>query len=136
MGEEGVRVGVAALVIRDDRCLLVQRGREPNAGRWALPGGKLHWGEGLAEGALRELREETGVEAEPLGVADIAEIREPGHHYVLITQACCWRRGEGMAGDDARALGWFSEAELDALGEAVVPGVRALVERWLCASVE
>ncbi|WP_355660070.1 NUDIX hydrolase [Halomonas salifodinae] len=136
MSESGVRVGVSALVIRDGRCLLVQRGSEPNAGYWALPGGKLHWGEGLAEGALRELREETGVEAEALGVADISEIREPGHHYVLITQACRWQRGEGVAADDARALAWVSPAELEALGEAVVPGVRALVERTLSPRVE
>ncbi|GEK46570.1 hypothetical protein HPA02_08530 [Bisbaumannia pacifica] len=136
MGESGVLVGVAALVIREGRCLLVCRGKAPNAGRWALPGGRLRHGESLAEGALRELREETGVEADALGVAEISEVRAASHHYVLITQACRWRRGEGVAADDASALGWFALGELDALGEALLPAVRSLVERRLAAAVE
>lgn len=129
-------VGVAALVVREGRCLLVRRGRAPNAGRWALPGGKLHWGEGLEEGVLRELREETGVEAQVAQLVDVAEIIEPSHHFLVLAYACRWLAGDGVVGDDAEALGWFSKNELDALGEALLPGVRRLVERRLAGPVE
>ena len=57
------RVVVTAFVSCGDRLLWVQRAQPPQAGKWAIPGGFLEQGETLAEGAARELREETGVEA-------------------------------------------------------------------------
>jgi 8-oxo-dGTP diphosphatase len=44
-----------------DKLLWMQRGLNPRAGFWAIPGGFMEAGEGLAQGAARELREETGV---------------------------------------------------------------------------
>ncbi|HEY8874930.1 MAG TPA: NUDIX domain-containing protein, partial [Stellaceae bacterium] len=64
-------VAVLAVVLRGDgpatRALIVQRAQQPNAGRWGFPGGVLELGETIAEGAMRELAEETGVVAEPAG---------------------------------------------------------------------
>jgi ADP-ribose pyrophosphatase YjhB (NUDIX family) len=54
-------VGVGGVVIRHDRALLVRRDTEPARGEWTIPGGLLETGETLAEGVVRELREETGV---------------------------------------------------------------------------
>src|SRR5438067_11381155 len=64
-------VAVLAVVLRGEgpaaRALIVQRAQQPNAGRWGFPGGVLELGETVAEGAMRELAEETGVVAEPAG---------------------------------------------------------------------
>ena len=51
-----------AVVIRHNKVLLVCRGQEPNKGRWGFPGGKIEIGETIEEAALRELKEETGIQ--------------------------------------------------------------------------
>ncbi|MFX6119029.1 NUDIX domain-containing protein, partial [Acinetobacter baumannii] len=51
-----------AVVLRDDRVLLVRRANPPDAGRWGFPGGKIERGETIAEAAIRELMEETAVQ--------------------------------------------------------------------------
>jgi len=65
-------VAVLAVVLRGERALIVQRAQQPNAGRWGFPGGVLELGETVAEGAMRELFEETGIVAEPAGWLDVA----------------------------------------------------------------
>ncbi|MCR9145256.1 MAG: NUDIX hydrolase [bacterium] len=57
----GPVVGVGALVIKDGCVLLIQRGRFPGVGLWAIPGGKQNFGESLQQTAAREILEETGV---------------------------------------------------------------------------
>src|SRR5215469_11815461 len=83
-------VGVGALIFDGPRILMAQRGKEPLKGWWSLPGGALEIGEMLADAIRREVREETGLEIEPLRVFEIFEriIRDPKgtpeYHYVLI----------------------------------------------------
>lgn len=81
--------------------LLIRRGREPRLGEWSLPGGRIEPGERAAEAALRELAEETGVEARLTGLIDVVDGLFPGVHYVLIDYAAAWIAGEPVAGDDA-----------------------------------
>jgi 8-oxo-dGTP diphosphatase len=83
--------------------LLIRRGRPPKQGEWSLPGGRIEPGERAMEAALRELREETGVEAEITGLIDVVDglFPEAGRHYVLIDYAARWLSGEPVAGDDA-----------------------------------
>jgi 8-oxo-dGTP diphosphatase len=92
---------VGVVCWRGDEVLLIRRGRPPRLGEWSIPGGKVEWGEPLVEAALRELREETGIEAELGGLIEVYEIIEPGFHYVLIDYVAQWRTGEPKAADDA-----------------------------------
>jgi ADP-ribose pyrophosphatase YjhB (NUDIX family) len=111
-------VAVLAVVLRGERVLIVQRAQQPNAGRWGFPGGVLELGETVAEGAMRELYEETGIVAEPAGwlnVHDAVSRDDDGKvqfHYVLIAVRGVWQAGEGVAGDDAAAVAWASRAEI------------------------
>lgn len=59
--------GVGAVIVQHGRVLVVQRGQEPLKGAWSLPGGALELGETIEQGIVREVREETGLEVEPLG---------------------------------------------------------------------
>lgn len=76
-----------ALVPVDGGLLVVKRAIEPYRGRWALPGGFLDMGETWQEGAVRELYEETGLQAEPAG-AEIFAVRSTplGRHVLLFTR--------------------------------------------------
>src|ERR1039457_1742919 len=65
-------VGVGALIFHRGRILMAQRGKEPLKGWWSLPGGALEVGESLDFAVRREVREETGLEIEPLGVFEKA----------------------------------------------------------------
>ena len=112
------RVGVAAVVLRDNQVLLVQRGRDPGKGSWGLPGGMLELGETLADGARREVMEECGVEIEvgPLvAVFEPIQRDEDGRlrfHYVVVDYLARYLSGEPRAGDDADDARWV---DLDAL---------------------
>jgi ADP-ribose pyrophosphatase YjhB (NUDIX family) len=124
-GAEGSRsypdrpiVGVLAVVLRGDKALVVRRTNPPMAGRWGFPGGVLELGETVAQGAARELLEETGVIAEPAGALTVLDSiqREDGgrvrYHYTLVAVRGIWQSGEGVAGDDADAVAWLSRADL------------------------
>ena len=94
---------VGVVCLRGDAVLLIRRGRPPKQGEWSLPGGRIEPGERAIDAALRELREETGVEAEITGLIDVVDglFPEAGRHYVLIDYAARWLAGEAVPGDDA-----------------------------------
>lgn len=99
--------------LREGEVLLIRRGKAPLEGEWSIPGGRMELGEGAAQTALRELKEETGVEAELLGLIDVVDHFHDGGQMVLIDYAARWTGGEPLAGDDA------AEARFAGLDEAM-----------------
>lgn len=108
---------VGVVCLRGDAVLLIRRGRPPRQGEWSLPGGRIEPGERAVEAAFRELREETGVEAEITGLIDVVDgvFPEEGRHYVLIDYAARWLSGEPVAGDDALEARFVALDQVDAL---------------------
>jgi len=114
-------VGIGAVIIVDDRVVLVKRTHPPIQGEWSIPGGVLEVGELVRDAAIREAREETGLMVEPgelLGVFDRV-LRDPEqrvqYHYVLIDFLCRVVGGELHAASDAAEVRWFKREELPAL---------------------
>lgn len=109
-------VGVGAIVLRDGRLLLVRRGNEPGRGLWAVPGGRLELGETLADGAVRELAEETGLTGRAEGLCGIAErISEHGHIVIHDFWVAVDADSRPVAGDDATEVAFVTRAQLVAL---------------------
>jgi len=117
-------VGVGAIIIQDDRVVLVKRAHPPIQGQWSIPGGVLEVGELVREAAVREAREETGLIIEPadlLGVYDRIlrnEQQRVQYHYVLVDFLCRPVGGELRAASDAAEVRWFKRGELPALNLA------------------
>ncbi len=115
-------VGVGIVVFRDDCVLLVERVKPPIRHRWSIPGGAQEIGETVHQAALRELMEETALEADLIGLIDVVdsitrdEDSRVRFHYTLVDFAAEWRAGEAVAGDDAGAVRWVALAELAGLG--------------------
>jgi mutator protein MutT len=113
-------IGVGAIIVENDRVVLVKRGHPPLAGEWSIPGGMLEVGEMLREAAVREAREETGLTVAPidlLGVYDrvLREGTRVLYHYVLIDFLCRRVSGELCPGSDADEVRWFGREEIDGL---------------------
>jgi 8-oxo-dGTP diphosphatase len=132
-------VGVLAVVLRGDRALVVRRANPPMAGRWGFPGGVLELGETVAEGAMRELLEETGVVADPIApltVIDSIDRDAEGRvrfHYTLVAVRGRWRSGEGIAADDADDVAWLSRTDIVEGGLSTAPALLPLIELALKA---
>jgi ADP-ribose pyrophosphatase YjhB (NUDIX family) len=112
---------VGAVIVHENRVLLIRRGTPPLLGEWSLPGGVLECGETLREAVVREAREETGLVIETrdmLGVYERVIRAEDGrvrYHFVLIDFLCHPSDGELKAGSDAADVRWFTREELPAL---------------------
>ena len=132
-------VAVAAVVVDGEgRILMVERGRPPSQGMWALPGGLLDLGEPVRAGVAREVQEETGAEIE---IVDLVDLFEPIHrdatgriryHYVVIDFWAHYRGGDVAAADDVDDVAWVSVTELDDLPmeEETRRVVREAYARW------
>ena len=124
-------VGVGVVVIDEGRMLLVERGNEPLAGSWAIPGGKVRFGEALGDAAVREIREETGLVVELGKVVWIGESLgegdPPEHHLVLIDYSGKVAGGELKEGDDAAAAAFVPLDEVRSL--KLTPTMYDLLEK-------
>lgn len=111
------RVGVGAFITDEiGRLLLVKRRRPPEADHWGLPGGKVEFGETLAESVTREIREELGVK---IVVGDLVCLVDQidsveGTHWVAPVYRAKIVDGEpsNREPEALEAIGWFDRHNL------------------------
>lgn len=119
--KENIQLGVGAIVFNDDAVLLVQRKNPPNQYQWAIPGGKVNYGEPLKDAVEREILEETNVvihALEPVYTFEIIETsttNDTPFHYVVIDFEAQYISGDPTANDDAAKAEWISRKAFSSL---------------------
>ncbi len=111
--QKHIILGVGAVVFHANRVLLVKRNKPPFLHQWAIPGGKVGFGESLREAAEREIREETGIiiEArEPVYTFEV--INDMQSHYVVIDLEARYISGSPQANDDACDAAWICATDM------------------------
>jgi 8-oxo-dGTP diphosphatase len=96
------------ILIENGKVLLIKRGREPFKDEWAIPGGRIEENETAEQCAIREMKEETGLEIEIEKLVGIYSdpARDP-RGIIAATYIVRKRGGELIAGSDASEFGWF-----------------------------
>lgn len=125
-------LAVSAAVIRDARVLIVRRGGTFGRGIYTLPGGVVEAGETLTQAVIREVREETQVQIEPVALAGYREMIQrdeagrTARHFVIVCFAARWIAGEPVPDPDEIAeAAWRRPAELDGL--KTTEGLREII---------
>ena len=114
-------LAVGAVVFHDNRVLLVQRGKPPGKGVWAIPGGRVKIGETLKQAAQREVLEETGLTiraGDPVFSLEVIEKDAAGEvlfHFYIVDLDGEYINGRIQPGDDAQNARWVSKEELKGL---------------------
>jgi 8-oxo-dGTP diphosphatase len=118
---EGPIVAVGAVILKDERIVLVQRNREPSRGLWTFPGGAVELGEPIHEAVRREALEETGLVIEVGAVATVIDhvVRDARdrvlYHYVIVDYLARPVGGILRAGSDVSDACWATLADVEAL---------------------
>jgi ADP-ribose pyrophosphatase YjhB (NUDIX family) len=126
----------AGAIVEDEagRILLARRAFEPFKGAWDIPGGFLEEGEHPLDGVRRELREETGLEVEPLEFLGVWMDRYGGDSTAEATLNLYWtaraRGGEPAPADDVDDLRWFGADELPPPEELAFENVPLVLAAW------
>jgi 8-oxo-dGTP diphosphatase len=112
------QLAVSAVIVRNDKILLVRRADSPAKGFYSLPGGRVEFGESLHAALHREVREETGLRIEIVGLAGWREVlpgTSGGGHYVIMSFAARWAAGEVTLNEEHDDFKWLEPDELSGL---------------------
>jgi 8-oxo-dGTP diphosphatase len=124
-------LAVSAAIVRADRILVVRRARAPADGLFSLPGGVVEIGETLMQAVAREVREETNLTIEPVGLAGFREAitrdrdERVERHFVILPFAARWLAGETLLNEELSEARWLHPAEL--AGLPTTPGLAEIV---------
>ena len=122
------KVAAGVLVEREGKLLFVRRRLKPREGTWSFPAGFVEFDEDPAEAAVRECREETGLEVELTGLLDVIAGREHERGADIVIVYCARLvGGEPRAADDVDRVAFFAPDELPPLA---FRATRVALDKW------
>ena len=111
-------IGVGVVVLDAENVLMIQRSKPPRQGGWSLPGGVQKLGETVYETSIREVKEETNIEVQIVGLIDVVDsihrdkVGAVKYHYTLVDVLARSIGGELAAGDDAFDAEWVATQDI------------------------
>ena len=114
-------LAVSAAIFRDGRVLIVRRACPPDHGLYTLPGGGVELGETLEQAVVREVREETALEVEPIALVGYRQAiahDDDGRverHFVILPFAARWIAGEVLLNEELAEAHWLKPDALSGL---------------------
>jgi len=111
-------IGVGVVVLWAENVLMIQRSKAPHVGGWSLPGGVQKLGETVYETGIREVKEETNIEVQIMGLIDVIDsihrdkVGAVKYHYTLVDVLARSLGGELVAGDDAFDAEWVATQDI------------------------
>jgi ADP-ribose pyrophosphatase YjhB (NUDIX family) len=119
------KVAVGVVVEQDGKLLLTKRNHEPKMGEWSFPSGYVESGEKLEDAAVRETKEETGLDIQIDALLGVYS--ETGSRVVFVAYAGLVTGGEPQPGDEAEAVAFFLPEELP---PPAFPHDPDIIRRW------
>ena len=99
---------ISLLIVKDDQVLLGKRSSEPGQGKWATPSGYIEYEDDFLSTAIREAKEETGLDVELKSIIQVvSSFTSPGYHFLAVYLLAGVAGGELAAGDDLDEVAWF-----------------------------
>jgi len=112
--------------------ILIKRKNPPEG--WALPGGFVDYGESLESAAVREAKEETGLDIKLLRqLHTYSDPKRDPRHHTITTVYIAKARGSAVAGDDAKEIGIFHK---DNLPEQIAFDHRVILNDYFSGGVK
>ena len=114
-------LAVSAAIFRDGKVLVVRRAMPPVQNVFTLPGGAVETGETLTQAVMREVKEETALDVEPVELAGVREVilrDKTGRierHFVVLCFAAHYRAGTATPNEELAELRWVDPAEVSQL---------------------
>jgi 8-oxo-dGTP diphosphatase len=127
-------VGIGVLIMKDGKALFGKRKGSHGAGSWSLPGGKLHFGESFEDCAVREAKEETGLDIVPGKIVSVSNDIAYGMHWVTIGMSAEIKSGkvELKEPDKCEEWAWFA---LDRLPKPLFVPTERVVGNYLAKKI-
>lgn len=126
-GIDYIGVGIGAVIInKDKKIFLHKRGKKARneKGKWGSPGGTLRFGETFEEAVKREMKEEFGVDIEPVDIFETFNHKIPDdkQHWVAIAFVYKIKKGKPkiMETDKCEKIGWFTMEEMEKMDLTIV----------------
>ena len=126
------KVAAVVFITEGSRVLMVRRKVDPQQGKWALPAGYIDYGEDPRKAAVREVREETGLDVRITGLIDVLgpDSRQEGPASIVLLFEAEQVGGVLQAQDDVDRAVFFAPDEVP-LGEIAFDSTRLLIEQWM-----